>query len=158
MADMRAMNGMFFEEFEVDMTLQTDGRTITEADIVNFAGLSGDFNPLHTNAVHAAGTMFGARVAHGALVFAIATGLAYRTRIMEGTGIAFRSIDEWKFSAPVFIGDTVYCDLRVSELKPAPRLGGGLVTLEVKVINQDGKTVQKGALTLIMASQTGAEA
>ncbi len=150
---MRAMKGMYFEEFEKDMSLQTEGRTITEADIVAFAGLSGDFNPLHTNAAHAAETMFGQRAAHGALVFSIATGLAYRTRIMEGTGIAFRSIDEWKFSAPVFIGDSIHCEIRVTDLKPAARLGGGLVSLEIKVVNQEGKTVQKGTLTLIMASQ-----
>lgn len=153
MAEFPLSRGLYFEEFEVGKKIETDGRTITEADVTNFAGLSGDFNPLHTNAVFAADTPFEQRVAHGALIFSIATGLAYRMRFMEKTGIAFRSIDDWKFSLPVFIGDTIYCEMEVTELKPAPRLGGGLVTLTLKVINQHGKVVQKGSITVIMASQ-----
>lgn len=150
---MKIQNGLYFEEYEAGMSAATDGRTITEADVVAFAGLSGDFNPMHTNAVFAADTMFEQRVAHGALVFSIATGLMYRTRILEGTVMAFRSIDEWKFSQPVFLGDTVHCELEVAETKEAKRLGGGSVIISVKVINQDGKIVQKGKLNILVASK-----
>ncbi|MCL4877839.1 MAG: MaoC family dehydratase N-terminal domain-containing protein [Anaerolineae bacterium] len=145
--------GLYFEDYELGRTIVTDARTITEADVVNFAGLSGDFNPMHTDAVYAAKTPFGQRVAHGALVFSIATGLAYRMRFLEGTVLAFRSVDEWKFSAPVLIGDTVYCDVEVAELKEASKLGGGIVTFSVKVYNQDKKVVQKGKWSVIVASR-----
>ena len=153
MAEIRVASGMYFEEFEVGAKIKSDGRTITDADIVNFAGLSGDFNPMHTDATFAAQTIFGQRVAHGALIFSIATGLMYRLRFLEGTVLAFRSIDEWKFSAPVLIGDSIHCEIEITETKEARKLGGGLVTVAVKVINQDGKTVQKGSLTVIVASK-----
>lgn len=147
------LHGMYFEEYEVGMKLTSDGRTITETDVVNFAGISGDFNPMHTDAVYSSQTLFGQRVAHGALIFSIATGLMYRTRILEGTVIAFRSVDEWKFSAPVMIGDTIRCEIEITEVKEAKKLGGGMVTIAVKVVNQEGKVVQKGNLTVIVASQ-----
>jgi 3-hydroxybutyryl-CoA dehydratase len=153
MSELKVSNGMYFEEFEVGMTIQSDGRTITEADVVNFAGISGDFNPMHTDARYAATTPFGQRVAHGALVFSIATGLMYRLRFLEGTVIAFRSIDEWKFSMPVYLGDSIVCEIEVTETKEAKRLGGGQVTVAVKVVNQDGKVVQRGSLTVIVASR-----
>lgn len=145
--------GLYFEDYELGKTIVTDGRTIAEADIVNFAGISGDFNPMHTNAAYAEKTPFGQRVAHGALVFSIATGLAYRMRFLEGTVLAFRSIDEWKFSAPVMIGDTIHCEVEVVELKEASKLGGGVVTFSVKVYNQDKKAVQKGKWSVIVASK-----
>lgn len=150
--------GLYFEEFPLGMKIITEGRTITDSDIVNFAGVSGDFNPLHTDEQYASQTPFGKRVAHGALVFAIATGLSYRMRFMEKTGIAFRSIDDWKFSAPVYVGDTIHCLLEVTALKEAKRLGGGLVTLAIKVINQADAVVQRGNLTVIIAMQPEQEA
>jgi acyl dehydratase len=153
MASFPKMIGMYFEEYETGMTLRSEGRTITEADVTHFAGISGDFNPLHTDEVYAATTAFGKRVAHGALIFSMATGLMYRTRILEGTVLAFRSIDEWKFSLPVYMGDTINCEMEVTELKEAKRLGGGLVSLVVRVLNQEGKTVQKGTLTVLVASK-----
>ena len=97
--------GLYFEDFEVGVKLRTAGRTITEADIVAFAGLSGDFNQIHTNAEYAAADTFGRRVAHGLLVQSIATGLAVQSGVIEGTVLAFRELDA-KFSLPVFIGDT----------------------------------------------------
>ncbi|MCJ7657852.1 MAG: hypothetical protein MUO67_01745, partial [Anaerolineales bacterium] len=85
--------GMFFEEFEVGLKIITPGRTVTEADIVNFAGLSGDFYQLHTDAEYGKTTPFGQRIAHGVLVMSIATGLTARTRALEGTALAFREIN-----------------------------------------------------------------
>ena len=153
MAEFRSANGMYFEEYEVGQTIITEGRTITDADIVNFAGISGDFNPLHTDESYASKSPFGKRVAHGALILSIATGLAYRMRFLEGTVLAFRSIDEWKFSAPVYIGDTIRCEVKVTEVKEAKRLGGGIVTFETKVLNQEDKTVQRGLWSVIVASK-----
>jgi len=153
MPEMTVINGMYFEEYEIGQRVRTEGRTISEADIVNFAGLSGDFNPIHTDEAYAAQTPFGRRVAHGALVLSVATGLAYRTRILEGTVMAFRAIDEWKLSAPVYIGDTIHCEVEVAELKEQRRLGGGLVTLGIRVINQEAKVVNKGRLTVLIKSK-----
>lgn len=143
--------GLTFEQFEVGAEVLTAGRTITEADIVNFAGLSGDFNAIHTNAVHAAQDTFGRRVAHGMLVHSIATGLAVQTGVIEGTVLAFRELSA-KFSLPVFIGDTIHVKLEVTEKKALPRLGGGNIHLKVNVLNQDGKVVQRGEWVMLVKS------
>lgn len=152
MAELAPRRGLYFEEFQIGQRITTAGRTVTEADIVAFAGLSGDFNSIHTDAVYCQGSMFGQRVAHGLLVTAIASGLAVRTGFMEGTVLAFRDIGEWKFSAPVFIGDTVHAELQVKEMKAMPRLGGGSVSLTVDVLKQDGSRVMGGVWTVIMQS------
>lgn len=144
--------GMYFEEFQVGLEVISPARTITESDVSAFAGLSGDFNQLHTDAEFAKATMFGRRIAHGMLVLSIATGLAARMGFIEGTAMAFRELS-WKFSAPVFFGDTVHIRAVCRELKPMPKLGGGVVVFDVKVVNQDGKTVHKGDWQLLMASK-----
>lgn len=145
--------GMFFEEFEVGQKITSPGRTITEADVVTFAGLSGDSNAIHTDAEFAKGTAFGQRVAHGLLGVSIVSGLAMRTGIMEGTVIAFREIKDWKFSLPVFIGDTIHVILDVKEKKAMPRLGGGSILLSLDVRNQDDQTVMKGIWTVLVRSE-----
>lgn len=142
--------GWYYEEFEEGATLRTRGRTVTEADVVAFAGLTGDFNPLHTSATYAETTMFGQRIAHGMLSLSYAVGQAYQLGFLEQTVLAFREL-EMKFSQPVFIGDTLTVELTVKEKKPVPRLGGGNVVMDVKIVNQDGKTVQKGSWTMVMA-------
>lgn len=144
--------GLYFEEFEVGMTLRTRGRTVTEADIVNFATLTGDFNPMHTDAEYMKGHMLGQRVAHGMLTLSYAVGLIYQLGVIERTGLAFRGV-EMKFSLPVLIGDTIHAELTITELKEMKRLGGGAVTIEVKVVNQEGKAVQSGVLTMLVASR-----
>ena len=144
--------GLHFEEFEIGGTFGTVARTITEADIVNFAGLSGDFNRIHTDAVYAANDTFGQRVAHGMLVHSIATGLAVQSGMIEGTVLAFRELS-CKFSLPVFIGDTIHVELEVTEKKAFRRLGGGNVVFKVAVMNQDGKAVQRGNWTMLVKSQ-----
>jgi len=148
-----AQRGMFFEEFTVGQKVRSAGRTVTETDIVGFAGLSGDFNQIHVDAAFAKATPFGQRVAHGLCVLSIASGLAVQTGIMEGTVLAFREINEWKFSLPVFIGDTIHVELEVLELKAIPRLGGGAVSISLDVRNQDGKSAQKGKWSVLMMSQ-----
>ncbi|RIK21483.1 MAG: dehydratase [Anaerolineae bacterium] len=143
---------MYFEEFTVGTRLRTAGRTITESDIVAFAGLSGDFNQIHTNAVHAAADTFGKRVAHGLLVQSIATGLAVQSGVIEGTVLAFRELD-CKFSLPVFIGDTVHVEIEIVETKAFPRLKGGNVTMKFAVVNQDGAAVQRGNWVMLVKSK-----
>lgn len=132
--------------------MTTAARTVTEADIVTFAGLSGDYNQIHTDAVYAANDTFGQRVAHGLLVQSIATGLAVQSGIIEGTVLAFRELSA-KFSRPVFIGDTVHVSIEISETRLLPRLGGGNVTMKYRVINQEDKVVQRGDWVMLVKSR-----
>jgi acyl dehydratase len=148
-----AFQGMYFEDFEVGQQVRSPGRTITEADIVAFAGLSGDFNGIHTDSEYAQKTNFGQRVAHGLLGLAIASGLLVRTGVLEGTVIAFREIKEWKFSQPIFIGDTIHVLLEVVEKKALPRLGGGSLLLGINVQNQSDETVMRGQWSVLVLSR-----
>jgi acyl dehydratase len=148
-----AFQGMYFEDFEVGQQVRSPGRTITEADIVAFAGLSGDFNGIHTDSEYAQRTNFGQRVAHGLLGLAIASGLLVRTGVLEGTVIAFREIKEWKFSQPIFIGDTIHVLLEVVEKKSLPRLGGGSLLLGINVQNQSDETVMRGQWSVLVLSR-----
>jgi acyl dehydratase len=144
---------MWFEEFEVGQQIISPGRTITEGDIVAFAGFSGDYNQIHTNAEFATKTPFGQRVAHGLLGLSIASGLAMRTGVLEGTVIAFREINNWKFSSPIFIGDTIHVILRIVDAKAIPRLGGGSLIIEITVKNQRDEVTMKGTWTALVASR-----
>lgn len=149
--------GLYFEEFEIGQQVLSPGRTVTEADVMLFAGLSGDYTTIHTDAEFSKTTPFGQRVAHGLLVMSIASGLAARTGVMEGTVIAFREITDWKFSLPVYLGDTVHIVLEVKEKKALPRLGGGSLLISVDVRNQDEKTVMKGNWNVLMSSKPEAD-
>ena len=146
--------GMYFEQFEVGMQIVTGSRTVTEADIVNFAGLSGDYNQIHTDAAYASEAPYGQRVAHGLLGVAIASGLAVQTGFMEGTVLAFREITQWKFSRPILIGDTIHALIQVTNTKVMPRLKGGAVSINLNVRNQNNETVQHGQWVILMQSQT----
>lgn len=144
--------GQYFEQFEIGQKLATVSRTITETDIVNFAGMTGDFNQIHTDAEFAASYAFGQRIAHGLLVQSIATGLAVQSGIIEGTVLAFRELSA-KFSLPVFIGDTIHVKLEITEKKALPRLGGGNINMKYRVYNQHGKAVQLGDWVMLIKSQ-----
>ena len=146
--------GLYFEEFEVGDQVESLGRTITEADIVNFASLSGDWNLIHTDAEYCKDQPFGQRVAHGLLVLSIASGQAMRLGFMEDTVIAFRGLD-WKFVKPVFIGDTVHLRVTVAAAKAMARIGGGLVTFKIEVVNQDGVVCQRGNWDILCKSKGG---
>jgi 3-hydroxybutyryl-CoA dehydratase len=146
--------GLYFEEFEVGRNIVTSGRTITESDIVAFAGLSGDYNQIHTDAEFSKKTPYGQRVAHGLLGLSIASGLAMRTGVLEGTVLAFREINEWKFIKPVFIGDSVHVEMKVKETKALPRIGAGSILIVVELQNQDNETVMKGEWTVLVLSNT----
>ena len=143
--------GRYFEAFEVGEAIETPARTITEADVVTFAGLSGDYNPLHTDAEFAKETMFGERVAHGLLGLSVVSGLAWRTGFMEGTADALISV-ETKFRNPVKFGDTIRARFEVKQKKAMKRLGGGFVTFNVVVLNQRDETIQKGDWTVLIRS------
>jgi 3-hydroxybutyryl-CoA dehydratase len=148
------MAGFYFEEFSVGQKIITVGRTVSEGDIFNFAGLTGDFNQIHTNAAFASKTQFGQRIAHGLLGLSIATGLIMQTGFLEGTVLAFREINEWKFVKPFFIGDTISAGLEITETKALPRIGGGSITAEIIVKNQNDEICQRGSLNLLVLSKS----
>jgi len=149
MAEIAIRRGLYFEEFNVGDTVTSAGRTITEADIVGFAALSGDWNAIHVDAEYAKNGMFGERIAHGLLGLSIASGLATQLGFIEDTVIAFMGID-WKFRGAIKIGDTIHVQAQIAEKKNMPRLGGGLVTMNVEVLNQRGETTQKGTWTMLI--------
>ncbi len=142
--------GTYFEEFMEGMELLTLGRTMTEADIVNFSGFTGDFNPLHTDAQYASESMFGERIAHGMCGLSMATGLLVRLNIFEGTIVAFYGIDQLRFRAPIKIGDTIHVVAKVIEKKESKKEGEGLVAFQVNVVNQDGTSVMEGVVKTLM--------
>ena len=135
--------GMFFDDFAIGQTWDSPARTITEADLVAFAGLSGDFNPLHTDEEFARTTPFGGRIFHGPGVFAIATGLESRLGIKEGTAIAFLGMT-WNLKAAVRIGDTIHVHQTVAACRLTSKEDRGIVTFDVAVLNQRGEVCQDG--------------
>jgi acyl dehydratase len=141
---------LHFEDVEVGFRFETPRRTVTEADLVAFAGVSGDFNPLHTDAVFAAATMYGERIAHGALVLSLATGLRQRVGLFDGTLIGLLEIRSWRFLAPVRIGDTIRVRNEVSELRRTSKPDRGVMVQRVEVVNQDEAVVGEGELVMLL--------
>ena len=132
-----------FEDAEVGETFETQGRTITEADVMNFAGVSGDFNHLHTDAEAMAETEFGQRIVHGAFVFSAMTGLLWQARGDERDDVvAFYGVDHLRFTAPSFIGDTIHVELEVAEKEPRDHPeANGVIRYEAEVVNQREEVV-----------------
>ncbi len=145
--------GLYFEDFEVGQRFYSIGRTITEGDIVTFAGLSGDYNQIHTDAQFAEKTPYQQRIAHGLLVTSIASGLVMQSGLIEGTTLAFREIKNWKFAKPTYIGDTVHVEVEVQNTKALRRLGGGAVDMALSVKNQNDDVVMKGLWTVLIVSR-----
>jgi acyl dehydratase len=152
MATLKPPSGLCFEEFTIGDSITSQGRTVTEADIVNFAALSGDWNTIHTDAEYAKTMPFGQRIAHGMLVLSMATGLADRLGFIQGTVLAFMELN-WQFRNAVKIGDTVRVRATVAELRPMPRLGGGYVTFKVQILNQEDQVVQRGSWKVLIKSR-----
>lgn len=131
---------MYFEDYTAGQVRTSRGRTISEADIVNFAGLSGDFVELHVNEEYARKGPFGRRIAHGALIFSISTGLMVQMTSDHEAIVAFRGVDQLRFLAPVFIGDTIHVTKKTIEKNSKDGVRG-LVAFETTVLNQDGNPV-----------------
>lgn len=149
--------GLLFEDLAVGMRFDTPGRTITEADLVNFAGVSGDYNPLHTDEEFARTTLFGRRVAHGTLVLSLTAGLRQRTGVFEGTLLALLEIRSWRFLKPVFIGDTVRVTTTIQDVRETSNSERGVVVQHIDVVNQRGETVQQGELVSLIRRRAGAK-
>jgi acyl dehydratase len=131
---------LYYEDFTVGVEHVTRGRTITEADVVNFAGLSGDFVELHTNDEYARQSPFGKRIAHGLLTLSISSGLMVQMNLVTDTVLAFYGIDKLRFVKPVFIGDTIRVRKAVIDAM-AKGSEMGVVTFDTTVLNQKDETV-----------------
>ena len=142
-------NRQYFEDIQLGDEYVSPGRTITEADIVAFAGLSGDYNVLHTDAEYMKTSIFGERIAHGLLGLSISSGLGSRAIVRPYATIAFLGL-RWRFKGPIKIGDTIKVRMRVSDKKETSKPDRGIVTLQRSVLNQRGEVVQEGDTELMI--------
>ena len=141
--------GRYFEDFKVGEVLITGRRTVDGGDVSRFAGLTGDFNPLHTDEIFAKETPFRGRIAHGMLTAAVATGLVNAQGWFEGTTIALLE-QTFKYKGPVKFGDTVHCVVKVAERKETSKPDRGVIAYDVNVLNQEGKVVLESRWTCMM--------
>jgi 3-hydroxybutyryl-CoA dehydratase len=144
---------LFFDDVEVGNEWESGGRTVTEADIVNFAGLSGDFNPIHIDHAFARTTAFRKPLAHGLLVLSMGSGLGLMFPPMRT--LAFMGMKEWNFREPVYIGDTIHVKARVLEKEERSRGRRGVLTWHRQIINHDNKVVQDGITVTLVEGRAG---
>jgi len=144
---------MRYEALHVGMKFRSPGRTITDADLVGFAGLTGDFSELHTSDVYAKSSQFGRRVAHGMLGLAYAHGLMWpRTGELRETAIAFLGISDWRFLGPIFVGDTIFVNYELAELRDSKsRPSQAIAMFDVAVVDQNDRVVQQGRKALLVS-------
>jgi acyl dehydratase len=153
---MAAMEPLYFEDFSVGQSFTTPGRTISEADVMNFAAWTGDNNQIHTDAEFAKQTRYGQRIVHGMLGASLCLGLIARIGAFEGSAVALLGIDGWRFTAPVFIGDTLSCTVEIVGTRLTSKGNTGVVQRELKLINQRGEVVQQGRMDILMLARTAA--
>jgi acyl dehydratase len=147
---------LYFDDVAVGQQWESPGRTVTEADIVHFAGVSGDFNPIHTDHHFAAQTPFRRPIAHGLLTLAVASGLMQHCPAMRT--VAFLEIRDWRFLAPVFPGDTVRCRSTLVAKELRGRGKRGAVVWKREILNQEDKVVQEGTIVTLVECRPAAAA
>lgn len=146
---------LFFDDVAVGQEWESSGRTLTQADVVNYAGLSGDFNPIHMDHVFAASTPFRQPIAHGLLVLSMGSGLMITAPLMRT--LAFVAMRDWQFKAPVFIGDTIRAQSKVLEKEERARGRRGLVTWQRQLVNQKGQVVQEGVTVTLVEGRANVQ-
>ena len=147
------MAGWYLEDFELGKTYKSIARTITETDVVNFAGLSGDFNPLHMDEVYATNvSIFRKRIAHGMIGPVIMTGMSNQTGMFEGTTIAFLELTI-KYPAPLEIGATVHLEMTPTEIKHSSKPGKGIMKMDANLVDQDGQVINECKWTLLQMAR-----
>jgi acyl dehydratase len=145
--------GYRYEDLFVGMRFRSPGRTITDADLIGFAGLTGDYSELHTSDVYAKNSQFGRRIAHGMLGLAYAHGLMWaRTGELRETAVAFLGISDWKFVGPIYVGDTIFVNYTLAELRDSKsRPTQAIASFDVELVKQDGTVVQQGRKALLVS-------
>jgi acyl dehydratase len=147
------MQPRFLEDLSAGDTFVSAARTITESDVVTFAGLSGDFNPIHTDVEFAANSPYGQRVVYGLLALSMLTGLLDRTGLFSGSAIAMLGIRDWQFCAPLFIGDTVKFRLTIVDVRRTSSGDRGVVQRYFELLNQRDEVVQKGHIDIMVRAR-----
>lgn len=145
--------GLYFEDIEVGSEAVTASRVIGEADVVAFADLTGDRNPLHMDEEFARVGPFGSRIVHGPLVLALAIGLVSATGFALGTALGMLALEDWRFLSPVRVGDTITVRFRVTEKRPSNMAGRGIVKRLISVVDQNGKVVQEGTSVILVRTR-----
>ena len=149
------MTGLYWEEWEIGAEFISSARTIAETDIINFAGISGDYNPLHMDEEFCRKTQFGTRIAHGPLIYSIATGLIFQLHLYDDTLIAFLGFDTLSFTKPVKIGDTIRARVEVLEKKATSKPDRGVMKRLLQVSNQNDEIVQEGVQVFLLKTKVG---
>jgi acyl dehydratase len=150
------IRGLYFEDLHEGDVFLSAGRTVTEADVVGFAGVSGDFNSIHLDVESTQSNRYGRRVAHGLLGLSMATGLLDRMAIFHRSMIAMLSINDWTFKAPLFIGDTIHLELTILSTRMTSKRDSGIVVRQMRLLNQEKTVVQEGTITVMIARRPGA--
>ena len=141
--------GLYLEDFEINATHRTRGRTIGEGDVSLFAGLVGDHNPLHVDEEFCRQTPFGGRIAHGPLVLSTAIGLMSQLNWIDGTALGLLGVS-WDFHGPVKLGDTITARVTPLEARPSKKPDRGVLKLGFEVLNQREEVVETGSIVLLM--------
>ena len=140
---------LYYEDLHVGQSWTTAARTVTEHDVMTFAGLTSDMHPLHTDAEYSRKSGFGERIAHGFLVASLASGLGFRLQLTEGTIVANLGTS-WRFQNPVKIGDTIHVVMTVKEMRPSQtKPNQGVVVRSYEVRNQRGETCALGEVSVM---------
>jgi acyl dehydratase len=140
----------YFEDFHAGQVFTSQARTITETDVVTFAGWSWDTNPVHTDAESAASGRFGGRIAHGVLGLSVALGLASRLGVFEACSVALLGIDDWRFRRPLVPGDTVRCRVEILDTRLTSSGETGILQRRFTLLNQRDEVVQEGDMGLMV--------
>lgn len=151
-------NAKYLEDLTAGDTFEGPARTITESDVVGFAGLSGDFNPIHTDVEFARDTPYGQRVVYGLLGISMLTGLLDRTGLFSGSAIAMLGIRDWTFVGPMFIGDTIRFRLTIEGVRRTRSGDRGVVRRYFELLNQRDEIVQRGHIDVMVRARNGIDA
>ena len=144
-------SGLAWTDLEVGRSFRSPGRTVTETDVVMFAGMTGDYSPMHVDREFAEASPFGERIAHGLLGLSIAHGLMLGHELLGRNAIAFLGLSDWRFRAPILLGDTVHVDFEVVELRVRSKdPGQGVLTFEAELRNQRDEVTQSGRKAILM--------
>lgn len=145
--------GLLLEDIEIGTSVTTDTRVVSDEDVRAFAALTGDHNPLHVDEEFSRAGPFGARIAHGPLVLSLAIGLMSASGFVAGTALGQLAIEQWRFLAPVMIGDSITVTFTVTGKRLSATGGRGVLTRTVRVTNQDGTLVQHGVSVILVRAR-----
>ncbi|HVL07919.1 MAG TPA: MaoC/PaaZ C-terminal domain-containing protein [Burkholderiaceae bacterium] len=152
------MSTLYFEDFTTGQVFESTGRTVTEADLTMFSMLSGDWNPIHADAEFAKQTRYGQRVVHGALGIAMATGMLHQLGVFERSAVAMMSLREWRFVAPILIGQTLRLRMEITAIEAGSSPRTGRIDRRLQLLDQTGTVIQEGFTDVLVLKRATAQA